>query len=68
MSILLNTHFDERINSIKCVVENVLEEKSQARTELLVRITTEEISDENAKILTLELEEVFNKKQLFEER
>ena len=68
MSILLNTHFDERVNSIKCVVENVLEEKSQARTELLVRITTEEISDENAKILTLELEEVFNKKQLQEEK
>ena len=60
---LLNSHFDERLLAIKTGIEIVLDEKSVARTELLQRISNENLDDKKSKELTLELEKNFNKKQ-----
>jgi hypothetical protein len=69
MHLLLSTHFEERVAAIRGAVQGVLEEKAVARNELLMRVTKDtDMSDDERKALSADLEKEFNSKQLLAEK
>jgi hypothetical protein len=63
MAALLSAQFDERITALKNVVEKVIEEKSQARMDLLNRLNTASADDETIRKELAQMEATFAEKQ-----
>ena len=63
MTELLNQHYKERITSIKGAIEKVMEEKAQARIELVDSLVSRKSTDDFIKMQLTELDAKFAKEQ-----
>jgi hypothetical protein len=63
MTQLLNHHYKERINSIKTAIEAVMEEKAEARIELVDNLVSRKSTDDFIKLQLTELDSKYAKKQ-----